>query len=281
MMGPDPKASTRTSKLSNNSMARIFNSIRNRFLKENRLTRYLVYAIGEILLVVIGILIALQVNNGNMARLDRQKEMKYLRSLKLDLQVDLVNLEEMIALRNNKTASAVELLSYPTPTDLGHILELDSLIGIVFGWKDYHPRTNTLKELTNSGDLNMIRNDSIRTILLDIEERNAVLVTSVAHMRREYDMYLYDRNAVLRERTPLLDHKASFEKGQAIRDTLVTPQRQSELLAQAEALLKDLQVINGLKLAAGNNSYIRRQYEVIQSDTERLLRLIDKDLNGH
>ena len=37
-------------------MARIFNSIRQRLLKENRLTRYLVYAIGEIVLVVIGIL---------------------------------------------------------------------------------------------------------------------------------------------------------------------------------------------------------------------------------
>jgi hypothetical protein len=44
-------------------MARIFNSIRQRLLKENRLTRYLVYAVGEILLVVIGILIALNINN--------------------------------------------------------------------------------------------------------------------------------------------------------------------------------------------------------------------------
>ena len=43
-------------------MARIFNTIRQRLLKENRLTRYLVYAIGEIMLVVIGILIALQLN---------------------------------------------------------------------------------------------------------------------------------------------------------------------------------------------------------------------------
>ena len=54
-------------------MPRIFNTIRQRLLKENRFTRYLVYAIGEIVLVVIGILLALQVNTWNLARQDRQK----------------------------------------------------------------------------------------------------------------------------------------------------------------------------------------------------------------
>ena len=45
-------------------MPRIFNSIRQRLLAQNRFTRYFVYAIGEILLVVIGILIAMQTNSG-------------------------------------------------------------------------------------------------------------------------------------------------------------------------------------------------------------------------
>ncbi|MBK9177592.1 MAG: hypothetical protein IPM46_14920 [Flavobacteriales bacterium] len=45
-------------------MPRIFNTIRQRLLKENRLTRYLIYAIGEIVLVVVGILIALRSIHG-------------------------------------------------------------------------------------------------------------------------------------------------------------------------------------------------------------------------
>jgi len=58
-------------------MARIFNSIRQRLLKENRLTRYLVYAVGEILLVVIGILIAVNINDWNADR-KQQREIKQL-----------------------------------------------------------------------------------------------------------------------------------------------------------------------------------------------------------
>ena len=58
-------------------MPRIFNSIRQRLLKENRLTRYLVYAIGEILLVVIGILIAVNINDWNADR-KQQREIKQL-----------------------------------------------------------------------------------------------------------------------------------------------------------------------------------------------------------
>ena len=56
-------------------MARIFNTIRQRLLKENRLTRYLIYAVGEIVLVVIGILIALQLNTNKDLRKARATEL--------------------------------------------------------------------------------------------------------------------------------------------------------------------------------------------------------------
>jgi len=260
-------------------MARIFNSIRQRLLKENRLTRYLVYAVGEILLVMIGILLAVQVNNWNSARIERHKEIKYLRALKHDLQVDLVNLKEMIDLRRKKTNTAIALLTTPPPIDTRGIQALDSMVKVVFGWKDYHPRTNTLKELTNSGDLSLIRSDSIKTILLDIEQANAVVATSVAHMRREYDEYLYDRAALLREQSPFLDVRASYEQLRAVNDTAVTAERTQELATQSEEFLRDRVVRNGLRLAAGNNSYIRGQYERILSDTQRLIALIDNDLN--
>ena len=48
-------------------MIKIFRTIRQRMLTENRFSRYFIYAIGEIVLVVVGILIALQVNNWNNA----------------------------------------------------------------------------------------------------------------------------------------------------------------------------------------------------------------------
>jgi hypothetical protein len=63
-------------------MISFFRKIRQKLLSQNKVTRYLVYALGEIILVVIGILIALQVNNWNEGRKQRQVELKYFFNLK-------------------------------------------------------------------------------------------------------------------------------------------------------------------------------------------------------
>ena len=54
-------------------MLKFFHQIRKRLLSENRFSKYLFYAVGEILLVVIGILIALQINNWNNNKKNEQK----------------------------------------------------------------------------------------------------------------------------------------------------------------------------------------------------------------
>ncbi len=58
-------------------MIKFFRKIRQRLLTENKFSRYLIYAIGEIVLVVIGILIALQINNWNEDyKLEKQEVLK-------------------------------------------------------------------------------------------------------------------------------------------------------------------------------------------------------------
>ena len=57
-------------------MIKFFRSIRQRLVVENRFSKYLLYAIGEIVLVVIGILIALQINNWNQQRIEDSKELE-------------------------------------------------------------------------------------------------------------------------------------------------------------------------------------------------------------
>ncbi len=72
-------------------MLKIYRRIRKKFLDERNAKRYLIYAIGEISLVMIGILLALQVNNWNGNREDRKLEKKYLNSIILDLTSDSIN----------------------------------------------------------------------------------------------------------------------------------------------------------------------------------------------
>ena len=70
-------------------MLRIFRNMRNNLLSQNRFTHYLFYALGEILLVVIGILIALQVNNWNENRRIKQQAETYRQRLLDDLKSDI------------------------------------------------------------------------------------------------------------------------------------------------------------------------------------------------
>ena len=67
-------------------MIKIFRRFRHKLLSENKLSKYLIYALGEIVLVVIGILIALQINNLNEQRIQKNLEQNYLRSLKKEFE---------------------------------------------------------------------------------------------------------------------------------------------------------------------------------------------------
>ena len=69
-------------------MLKFFRKIRQNLIGKGDAKKYLLYAIGEILLVVIGILIALQINNWNQNRLNQIKELDYLQQLQSDLQAD-------------------------------------------------------------------------------------------------------------------------------------------------------------------------------------------------
>ena len=101
-------------------MLRLFREIRQRLLVENRFSKYILYAVGEILLVVIGILIALQINTWNDERMNNRKVAKYEEGLITDLKNDrgLVvgvlensrrDIEEINAFRDRLTAPTANL----------------------------------------------------------------------------------------------------------------------------------------------------------------------------
>ena len=77
-------------------MIGFFRKIRKKLADDNKPMKYMRYAIGEILLVVIGILIALQINTWNTSRIDKNEEERYLNRLVVDLERDILNIQETI-----------------------------------------------------------------------------------------------------------------------------------------------------------------------------------------
>ena len=89
-------------------MFQFFRRIRQRLLSENKFSKYLIYAIGEILLVVIGILIALQINNWNQDQQAIKKGESILAEIERDLSTNINNFQDLIDQENNLITNSID-----------------------------------------------------------------------------------------------------------------------------------------------------------------------------
>ena len=137
-------------------MIKFFRKIRQKMILENRASKYILYAIGEIVLVVIGILIALQINNNNEIRKTRVKEVHYLSNIKSDLRLNINQIQDYIDIRSERIVSANNVIAYFEGKPLNNLSEFNSDIVNIYTWRKFYQINNTFQELTNSGNLNLI-----------------------------------------------------------------------------------------------------------------------------
>ena len=140
-------------------MLNFFRRIRRNLANQNKFVQYSRYAIGEIVLVVIGILIALQINNWNEQRKEIVQEQKILLQLKLDFNKNLEQLDEKISMRSDIIEASIKLLGF---IDNPEFVELDSIffhLSFLITDPTFDPVKNNLIE---SGNLHLIRNDSLK-----------------------------------------------------------------------------------------------------------------------
>lgn len=140
-------------------MIKFFRKIRQKLLRENKITRYLAYAIGEIFLVVIGILIALQINNSNEASKLRVKEAILLSEMKSNLQSDLLDLEFNIKGNRERLVSNEVILTALKEKRPFHN-SLKAHFGKIFGNYQLSENTASLENLKSVG-LDLISDDSL------------------------------------------------------------------------------------------------------------------------
>lgn len=149
---------------------KFFRSIRKNLLEKNKIPKYLKYAIGEIILVVIGILIALQINNWNSDRLNAIRIEKYAKSLILDLtnDIEMIGVSQFQAKKCfNKIDSLKQYMLTTRTEDLSntdlYILTKDIM------YRPYKWNRSTFQELKNSEILQFFKNDSLKKLLIAYE----------------------------------------------------------------------------------------------------------------
>jgi hypothetical protein len=145
-------------------MINFFRKTRKKLADDNKPMKYMRYAVGEIALVVIGILIALSINNWNEGRKERKKETQLLLSLSKDFKSNLESLEESI----NRIPTLIEnyslVLEYAGNLDNGLTKEMrDKIIGTSF--VSTNLADGTLTSILGSDKLEIIRNDTLKSWL--------------------------------------------------------------------------------------------------------------------
>jgi hypothetical protein len=141
-------------------MIQFFRKFRQKFLIEGSIGNYLKYAIGEILLVVFGILIALQINNWNEEKSERRVEKVYLQNMVEDLKSDLdiyTNYENANDIIYNLIDSLIPNLKSPDRKMKAGKLAFWARM-VTVNWKIIHPVKRTYEQMKSSGHLRMVKN---------------------------------------------------------------------------------------------------------------------------
>ncbi|MEM6865706.1 MAG: DUF6090 family protein [Bacteroidota bacterium] len=145
-------------------MLRFFRRIRQDLLREKRFSSYLFYALGEIILVVAGILIALQIDNWNTKKKNLDAERAYLKSLNIEFSTNLVTLENTLKENEDLIKALDKLTGLFDPDTLESISEKKVALFLNPLGKEvvYYPVRGVMNDIISSGNLNLIRNSELR-----------------------------------------------------------------------------------------------------------------------
>lgn len=148
-------------------MIKFFRRIRQQLLSENKFSRYLFYAIGETILVVIGILIALQINNWNEDRKNQREQYFILNKLQSDIQEDIENI------KTRATSLQIDIDNYIICLEvLGHkrdlgLQEFRNKLSGILGITNFEQNATTFQNIVSSGKLELITNKSLSNALVN------------------------------------------------------------------------------------------------------------------
>ena len=207
-------------------MISFFRKIRQRLITDNRVSKYLFYAIGEIILVVIGILIALQVNEWSDRRKNKEIEYNVLQGLLAEFKNAELELRADDSTRiqiRSAISTSLEIRSNEAP----YLLDFDSTSSLLYYMKEYRfytPSHPQLKDLQSSGKFDMISSKATKENLLkyiEMWDRITILEKNT-------------QNALINNLHPYLSTHCDLSLISA-----KNPNEEQELINQFQTMIKD------------------------------------------
>jgi hypothetical protein len=246
-------------------MIPFFRKIRKKMADDNRPLKYARYAIGEIVLVVIGILIALQINTWNEERKTRVIETKTLKEIRSNLTFDLIELNSDIEIMDSITIAGEAVIDYlakyDQPSDAFKYNVQVSRIN-----PHFDPMHGGYS-LLNSKGLDIISNDSLRGAISKLYESSYPY-----YAKYENERIFKINNIILPKYTEYLSMVSdpdNFFRG-------TSEISQSDYIA----LKNDASFVNVLNLAIHENNMVQDRAQRTSGYINDLIDFIDEELRG-
>tara|TARA_R110002049_G_scaffold187909_3_gene356182 strand:+ start:422 stop:967 length:546 start_codon:yes stop_codon:yes gene_type:complete len=138
-------------------------------MEKNKTGKYLKYAIGEIFLVVIGILIALQLNNWNQNRALKKEELKVMKSLHKEFSQNLVKFDKVYNVHLERKKN-IELIMAIKPQELSMDSLWTLIIAVSANNYTFDPYQGIYNSVINSGKIEIVSNDSLKEKIYRVQD---------------------------------------------------------------------------------------------------------------
>lgn len=237
-------------------MIKLFRKVRQRLLNDHKFSKYLLYAVGEIVLVVLGILIALQLNNLNEKRKLRMQELTLIAAVQSDLHTCQIEIKATIH-AHELSVKRIELIAKYLEENLAYSHHLDSCFARLSNWYSPYFTYSAYETLKNKG-LNIIQNQALRKKIVEMYELDfAVLINDM-----DKPIWNYAQTVVMPITTKYIRKKSM---------TSAEPN-------DYEALKKNDEFINMLHYLISDRKYAVIQFSNANTKLEILLSDIEKEL---
>jgi hypothetical protein len=232
------------------------------------------YAIGEIVLVVVGILIALQINNHNIYKQQRSTERTYLIALKEEFIANTKILDETINLNNYIVNRCDSLIALFQKNVLDTIPE-NSVANYFFEtFQDeihYTPSTGVLREIIGSGNLKLILNQELKQRLASFEST----LEQIRHQENEVKIPRLEIMELFRRHGNFERYLAEIGNDRYPWESIFESRSNKEMFTSLH-MFNTLFFFQITSLATGDFFY-----QPLKEDLEMTIAMIDSELNKH
>ena len=240
-------------------------------LTENKFSTYLIYAIGEIVLVVIGILIALSINNWNENNKNSKQESQILLQLKEEYQENLTELDLKISMRKDMFEASTRLLAYYDNSKSWTLADsVASDFTRTFYTPTFNPVIGVTSELLSSGKLYIIENKKLKSMLTNWTGVSSRLIEYEedlrSHTENHYSPYFKENHSYRNLFNGFWDNKKLDSKRED----------KSDLIKE---LMKDESLEDYIISVASSVVITEEESEIVRKHITDILELIKLELN--